>query len=228
MPGNFDVQINGPSCPIMLSLSLAIKMEPNGGNGTFKCEYEVRDASYSALNDVNGMNIEGAMDFQSSSNGDGSGKVDIKGKIHSQKNGDVQISLKADGSGNKKAQKGSATARFDFAKFSLELKQTHENGKDVFSINDEEVSKEEFYKAFGKNELTNSLGTMGGNGGSSSSSPFFYSFTFNGCSTELQEFSSLEEECKGLQSDSRNHGCALGDRLDEFNSKCQGTFTPSS
>lgn len=53
-----------------------------------------------------------------------------------------------------------------------------------------------------------------------------YEYSVNGCSTGRQEFDSKEAMCAGLQSDSRNKGCALSERQDKFKQDgCSGSFT---
>jgi hypothetical protein len=59
-----------------------------------------------------------------------------------------------------------------------------------------------------------------------------YNYTFQddtaGCETGKKVFSSFEEMCKQLQSDSYNSSCALKPRMDFFTSEgCAGTFVES-
>lgn len=59
-------------------------------------------------------------------------------------------------------------------------------------------------------------------------SSFSYNFTYNGCETKKQIFTSKNEMCLGLQDDSRNNGCAKKLRENYFNQMCSGTYTPFS
>lgn len=55
---------------------------------------------------------------------------------------------------------------------------------------------------------------------------YSYEFSFNGCKTEKQTFSSKEAMCEGLQDEVLNKGCAVASRKDFFKSQgCEGTFT---
>ncbi|MBC7456676.1 MAG: hypothetical protein H7235_00240 [Bdellovibrionaceae bacterium] len=57
---------------------------------------------------------------------------------------------------------------------------------------------------------------------------FKYSFSEGFCETGEKSFSNLNQMCSALQNNSYNNGCAQAQRQSYFNSKCSGSFTPSS
>lgn len=60
----------------------------------------------------------------------------------------------------------------------------------------------------------------GGNGKTS----YEYTFSETGCMTGDMTFTSLQEMCTALQSDSVNNSCALVSRMSFFASHCTGAF----
>ena len=60
----------------------------------------------------------------------------------------------------------------------------------------------------------------GGNGKTS----YEYTFSDTGCATGDMTFTSLQQMCTALQSDSVNGGCALTARMSFFASHCSGAF----
>lgn len=51
---------------------------------------------------------------------------------------------------------------------------------------------------------------------------YSYTYEYNGCSTEKQEFSSLEDMCRGLRDDARNKYCAAELRAEAYQRSCGG------
>ncbi len=57
---------------------------------------------------------------------------------------------------------------------------------------------------------------------------FKYSFSEGFCTTGEKSFSTLSQMCTALKNNSYNNGCAQAQRQSYFESKCSGTWTPSS
>jgi hypothetical protein len=71
------------------------------------------------------------------------------------------------------------------------------------------------------------LGLVSGNTGcghsaDSNSTSLTYELEENGCKTEKHEFSSQQDMCDGLRSESLNHRCAYGLRSATFKQSCPG------
>lgn len=58
------------------------------------------------------------------------------------------------------------------------------------------------------------------NSNSETSSSLSYQYNVNGCDTGKQEFSSQKSLCDGLLDESRNSGCAQGDRYKAYQNSC--------
>ena len=68
-----------------------------------------------------------------------------------------------------------------------------------------------------------SLALMALAGCSKDNQKYTYSYEVNGCDTGEQSAGSLEDHCKNLADDARNHYCADSMRKQTFDQECGGT-----
>ncbi|MGZ3689108.1 MAG: hypothetical protein ACXVBW_12455, partial [Bdellovibrionota bacterium] len=145
--GDFSMQYSGTSCPISLNLSGKVSgSSSSSATVTIALDYQVNDASFLALNDLDSAHLAGDTTVNASSS---SATVDmsLSGKIHSQKRGDIgttmTVSVAADSSGSM-----TMTQDLDlvFKDFEADLKIKGDQNSMHYYINSEEVSSTEFAK----------------------------------------------------------------------------------
>ncbi len=97
--------INGENCPLSLDFSLKPTGKPESMSAEFSIKYAVKDEAILAITDISGMEMTGSMSVSSSGASTQPGampsgpvstsvEVDLKGTIHSQKEGDLHPYLK--------------------------------------------------------------------------------------------------------------------------------------
>lgn len=224
---SINLKVKGDRCPISMEMTMS-------GSATavnIRLAFEIKDAELAELSDVTKMELAGTINVSGQS-----GRGSIDGFIQSKKYGRVGLQLNV--SGSESSAKIEIVYTFPDFKISLGVEQSANDPK--YFINGNEVTADEF-KTFveGGSILPGASspglsGTAGpsnpttpptNNGGSSE---FSYNLTENSCSTEQQSYASQAAMCEGLQSDSRNHGCAENLRRLYFTSHgCPGTFTPA-
>ena len=148
---HMNVQVTGAQCPVLMDVEFGANGAAMGGklDVSVKMNYQVQDTEYRSLNDVDGMSFSGSIGIAQAGM-----DLNISGKIHSQKNGDIPIKVTGNmamtGSGQNMSASGSVDVTIQFPSFTADLKQEINGSQIKYSINDEEVSKDEFMGYFSK------------------------------------------------------------------------------
>jgi len=159
----FHLRLVGTDCPATLDLNLSIKpLSERDFEVLADCRYQVTDAEYRTYNDIDGMDIKGnARMTMTGTERDAKGKVslDISGKLHSQKHGDVGLKIFGNAEGQASVApstpgtananvRGEMAIRFDYPSFAAELRIKGEGEKIKYLINGEDVSEADFMAFF--------------------------------------------------------------------------------
>jgi hypothetical protein len=138
-------------CPIGLDFRITTLLEPAIGRFaiSYDYSYSTSDPSYAQLNDVDAVELHGGV----STNGLGTSAVrtetDLKGSIHSQSLGTVQISAfgKLDGP-DLDVLTGNTIWSYSYSDFEADFYKKYQDGKISYSINDEDISSSDFDQYF--------------------------------------------------------------------------------
>ncbi len=152
---NFDIHVAGAKCPVAMDLTLKIQAQRTSASADFVWTYSVQDAEYRKLNDVTGADLKGGLKITGDSQGrGGDGDLNIKGKIVSQKHGDLPVELTGkmhmENASGQARQSGEIALFVQFKDFGAELKQKMDGNKIQHFINSEEVTEQEFNEFVGK------------------------------------------------------------------------------
>lgn len=209
-----NVKMEGANCPIVMDIGIT----GNQSGGQVKIYFEIKDEELKQLSDVTQMDLSGSI---SVSGKGGSGR--LTGYIQSKKFGRVGLSM--DISGNDSSANIDVT--YSFADFDVKIGIQASADGVKFKLNGSDISQEELQQLMEGGGLVPGMqnATPSTGGGTTTNSSLSYNLTENGCSTGQQQFSSEAALCEGLQSESRNHGCAESLRRSTFQShNCPGTF----
>lgn len=154
------LEVSGSKCPV--SFSMSVSSNVNAGSSaavSFSIAYSVKDETYRAMNDVDSVTL--SFDLSASAGSDSvSINANIDGTTHSQKYGDVKLSGKGTGGGSRDGGSFEFNIKESFPDFTVDFGIKVEGGSGgsstSYSVNGNDVSKEEFESY---------AGNLGGAGG---------------------------------------------------------------
>lgn len=160
------MKVSGATCPITMDFSLKMKsqMTQTSFSNTidFLMKYDVKDAEFNALNDINGIDMKGSGSINAGQTSiDGS--LDIDGVLKSQANGDLKMYVvgKVKGSGDQTNQNLTSELVWGvkYPTYTAELKMTetqaNKNVTKEYFLNGQKLTEQEF------RDLLQKAGTLG-------------------------------------------------------------------
>jgi hypothetical protein len=164
--------VDGDSCPIRLKSSMNMTADQNIGrasmNMTASFSYNVVNASFEQLNDVDAFGLSMTNTMKASQSG-GNAVLKLDGQIHSQRLGNIKISGSGKLSGSTHSASGKYTFTLSFPSFVAKLEAKMKASADSptptveYRLNGQKMSEEELKAYFG--ELMSAASDSGINNG---------------------------------------------------------------
>ncbi|MGZ3689177.1 MAG: hypothetical protein ACXWPM_02610 [Bdellovibrionota bacterium] len=154
--GSYSMKVAGDKCPISMNLNLAVSGSSGNASVALTWDYAVSDPAFRALNDVDSIHLGGSVNLSLSSS-QVNGSVDIKGKVHSQKQGDINIIESGSVSANSGGGSGDIDVDLIYPKFEADFRIHTDGSTTVYYLNNQEITASDFQNYLGSSGINSSL-----------------------------------------------------------------------